>query len=97
MNPFRISSTLAGEQAVPALFTIVEDVIGVDGRGGGKGGFRELWKNRYSQSYRFREMLYTQTIFWGLGSTVGGATTLAVVLSPTVNVYVAYGIGEFYP
>ena len=96
VNPFRISSSLAGEQAVPALFTIVEDVIGVDGRGGGKGGFRELWKKRYIQSYRFREMLYKQTVFWGLGSTMSGAATLAIVLTPTVNVYVAYGLGEFY-
>jgi len=69
----------------------------VDGQGGGdKGGFRELWKGRYMQSLRFREMLLKQTVFWGVGATVGGAVTLAVVLTPVVNQYVAYGFGRFF-
>ncbi|KAF8428980.1 hypothetical protein EV426DRAFT_702762 [Tirmania nivea] len=97
VNKFRFSSTLAGEQCVPAVFTIVEDVVGVDGRGGGKGGFRELWKGRYMQSWRFREMIFKQTLFWGAGVTVGGAVTLAVVLMPAVNEYVAYGFGWCFP
>lgn len=97
VNKFRFSSSLAGEQAVPAVFTIVEDVIGVDGRGGGKGGFRELWKGRYMQSLRFREMVFKQTVFWGVGAIVGGAVTLAVVLTPAVSEYVAYGFGWCFP
>lgn len=95
INRFRFSSSLAGEQCVPAVFTIIEDVIGVDGRGGGKGGFRELLKGRYMQSLRFREIMFKQTVFWGAGATVGGAITLAVVLTPVVSEYVAYGFGRF--
>ncbi|KAF8472698.1 hypothetical protein BDZ91DRAFT_715618 [Kalaharituber pfeilii] len=97
INHFRFSSSLAGEQCVPAAFTMIEDVIGVDGRGGGAGGFRETLKGRYMQSFRFREMLYKQTLFWGIGSTMGGAVTLALVLAPVVNQYVAYGIGWSLP
>lgn len=94
VNRVRVSSSLAGERCVPAVFTVVEDVIGVDGKGGGRGGFRERWKGRYLQSGRFREMLYWQTVFWGMGATVGGGVTLAVVLAPGVDQYVAYGFGE---
>ncbi|KAF8453057.1 hypothetical protein BGX38DRAFT_1269055 [Terfezia claveryi] len=97
VNKFRFSSSLAGEQAVPAVFTIIEDVIGVDGRGGGKGGFRELLKGRYMQSMRFREIMFKQTVFWGVGAIVGGAVTLAVVLTPAVSEYVAYGFGWCFP
>lgn len=94
VNKFRFSSSLAGEQCVPAVFTVVEDVIGVDGKGGGMGGFRELWKERYMQSWRFREMIFKQTVFWGVGSTVGAAVTLSVVLAPTVSGEVGYGFGK---
>ena len=91
-NAFRMSSMLAGENCVPAVYTMVEDVIGVDGRGGRD--FRQRWKDRYTQSERFREMCYRQTIFWGVGITVCAALTTGVVFAEGVDEYVAYGIGE---
>ncbi|KAI5809814.1 hypothetical protein DFH27DRAFT_476406 [Peziza echinospora] len=94
-NPFRFSSSLAGEQCVPAVFTIVEDVIGVDGRGGKP--FRTLWKGRYLQSKLFREMLYKQTLFWGFGSTLCAGLTFGLMYAPMVDKYVAYGIGWSFP
>ena len=89
-NPFRFSSMPRGSKAVPAVFTIVEDVVAVDGGAGRE--FRKKWKERYEASEIFRDMLWTLTMVWGGGAIVAAAVTSAVVFSAPK--YVAYGFGE---
>ena len=81
-----------GSKAVPAVFTIVEDVVAVDGGAGRE--FRKKWKERYEASEIFRDMLWTLTMVWGGGAIVAAAVTSAVVFSAPK--YVAYGFGECF-
>jgi hypothetical protein len=53
--PFRISSMAPGEVMRPALYTIIEDVVSVDG---GQGiVFREVWNQKYLASRPVRRLL----------------------------------------
>lgn len=89
--PFRMSSTEKGESAPVALFTIIEDIIAVEGGAGRE--YRAALKARYEASEQFREMLWQLTLVWGVGSTLAAGVTTAVVW--TVPEYIAYGFGMF--
>lgn len=87
--PCRMSSVERGEYAPPALFTIIEDIVAVDGGGGRE--YRAALKARYEASEKFRELIWRLTLFWGIGSILTAGVTIAVVW--TVPEYVAYGFG----
>jgi hypothetical protein len=87
--PFRLSSLPAGHIAHPGIFTIIEDIIAVDGGGGVK--FRAELVARYDASPLFRRMLHRLDGFWGFGAFIcGGVVTALLWILPDT---VGYGIG----
>jgi len=91
--PFRLSSLPAGHIAHPAVFTIIEDIIAVDGGGGVQ--YREELVARYDASPLFRHMLNRLDAFWGFGAIFCSAvvTTLLWTLPEAIG----YGIGWGVP
>ncbi|KAK4236598.1 hypothetical protein C8A03DRAFT_35499 [Achaetomium macrosporum] len=87
--PFKISSIEKGERVRPLVFTLIEDVVAVDGAGGRE--YREALLARYGASPRFRKLIARQNWFWAVGALVDGIGTLVVVW--TVPERVAYGVG----
>jgi hypothetical protein len=91
--PIRISSIPKGAQLRPAIYSIIEDVIAVDGNGGTD--FREALNRRYEASHVFRAMLRRLGAFWAFG-----AQTIAVVLTIlifTIHPEAAYVLGWSVP
>jgi hypothetical protein len=87
--PFKISSIPKGGRVPPLVFTLVEDIVGVDGAGGRE--YREALLARYETSPRFRKMIAQQNWFWAVGALVDGIGTMVVIW--TVPERVAYGVG----
>ncbi|KAI1450622.1 hypothetical protein F5Y02DRAFT_369451 [Annulohypoxylon stygium] len=85
----KVSSTPKGAPIPPILLTFIEDVVAVDG-GAGK-TYRQRLLNRYKISKHFRALIKGLNWFWGIGSILIGAGSLAVVW--TVPQEIAYGIG----
>ena len=88
--PFRLSSLPAGHIAHPAVFTIIEDIVAVDGGGGVE--YREALIARYDASPRFRRMLNRLDGFWGIGAL--STATLITVLLWTIPEQIGYWIGR---
>ncbi|KAF2973459.1 hypothetical protein GQX73_g122 [Xylaria multiplex] len=87
----KISSIPKGAPQPPYVLTAVEDVVGVDG--GGARPFRRKLLERYNASKYFRRLIAELNWFWGIGSVISGAGTLAAVwVIPQQEV--AYGVGE---
>lgn len=86
----KVSSTPKGAPIPPILLTFIEDVVAVDG-GAGK-TYRQRLLNRYKISKHFRALIKGLNWFWGIGSILIGAGSLAVVW--TVPQEIAYGIGK---
>jgi hypothetical protein len=91
--PFRLSSLPAGHIAHPAVFTIIEDIVAVDGGGGVE--YREALIARYDASPRFRRMLNRLDGFWGIGAL--STATLITVLLWTIPEQIGYWIGWSVP
>lgn len=87
---FRVSSMPAGTPSPPGIFTLVEDIVAVDGGGGTR--FREEWKARYEASPLFRRMLNRLDAFWGFGALL--AATVLTVMLWTIPIVDVYWIGE---
>ncbi|KAK3693159.1 hypothetical protein B0T22DRAFT_496056 [Podospora appendiculata] len=87
--PCRISSVAKGERVPPLVYTLVEDIVAVDGGAGLE--YRRNFKARYETSPRFRSMIARQNWFWGAGAFLVGVGTMVVVW--TVPQEVAYGVG----
>ncbi|KAI1820397.1 hypothetical protein F4861DRAFT_533723 [Xylaria intraflava] len=86
----KISSVPKGTPQPPYVLTAVEDVVGVDG--GGARPFRRRLLERYKMSRYFRRLVAELNWFWGIGSVVSGAGTLAAVwVIPQQET--AYGVG----
>lgn len=86
-----MSSTEKGEKLTVALFTIIEDIVAVEGGGGRE--YRAALKKRYEVSEKFREMLWVLSLIWGVAATLTAGVTCAVVF--TIQKDAAYGFGEF--
>lgn len=72
------------------MYTIIEDIIAVDGSGNLE--FRHALDKRYRASPEFRNMLATLSLFWSIpGLLVAGGVTAAIW---TVPLGVAFGIGK---
>ncbi|OTA99770.1 hypothetical protein M426DRAFT_324841 [Hypoxylon sp. CI-4A] len=85
----KVSSTPKGVPIPPVLLTFIEDVVAVDG-GAGK-TYRHRVLDRYKVSKDFRALIKGLNWFWGVGSILVGAGSLAVVW--TIPQEIAYGIG----
>jgi hypothetical protein len=77
--PFRISSLPKGAPLRPALYSIIEDVVAVDGSGGTE--FRQRLNLRFLASKHFRVMLHRLTLFWSIGAIVIAATVTGVIFA----------------
>lgn len=91
--PVRISSIPKGSQLRPGIYSVIEDVVAVDGSGGT--AYREALNKRYEASHVFRAMLRRLGAFWAFG-----AETMAVVLTVlifTLQHEAAYVVGWAVP
>jgi hypothetical protein len=82
--PVRISSLPRGSLLRPGIYSIIEDVIAVDGSGGLE--FRQRLNLRYQASHHFRKMLHRLTLFWAFGSIGIAAGTTAIIFTTHRNV-----------
>src|SRR5204863_7530583 len=91
--PVPISSMPKGAPMTPGLYSIIEDVVAVNGGGGRP--YREALRKRYEASSLFRRMLVRLSFFWGLGAlSMAIATTIIVFV---VRREIAFGIGWAVP
>jgi len=88
--PIRISSLPRGSPLRPGIYSIIEDVVAVDGSGGTE--FRQRLNLRYLASHHFRMMLHRLTIFWAFGSLMIAVVTTIIIFTTHRNVaYVVSG------
>lgn len=104
--PFRISSTPKGgkvrsnastwkdftdqTQVLPAVYYFMEDTLAVNGRCGRP--YREAIAARYKASPRFREMMYTQSLFWSIPALILAAILTVIAVIPWVPENWSYGV-----
>lgn len=90
--PFRVSSLPPRAILPPLTYTIVEDVIAVDG--GGLLDFRQAWRHRYEESRIVRKLCRDTAIAWGLtGTVLAIGLIFAAWYAPTDTGYgVSYGM-----
>lgn len=91
--PMRMSSIPKGAQLRPCIYTMIEDVVAVDGSGGTP--YREALNRRYEASHVFRTMLRRLGIFWALGAE--GMAVVCCILIFTVSDDAAFTIGWSVP
>lgn len=92
-SPCRISSMPKGSILRPAIYSIIEDVVAVDGSGGT--AYRERLNARYEASPLFRQMLTRMSWFWAGGAAFIASATTVVIF--TVPGPVAYAVGWTVP
>lgn len=91
--PITISSVKKGSHCRPGVYTIIEDIIAVDGSGNLQ--FRAALDKRYQASPEFRNMLAKLSLFWSIpGLAIAAGVTAAIW---TVPIGVAFGIGWAVP
>jgi len=88
--PFRMSSTAKGEQVLPAVYYLVEDVMAVNAGAGRP--YREALAARYRASARFRRMLRNQSIFWATPPILIAIPLTVIAILPEIPATIAYGI-----
>ncbi|PSR99231.1 hypothetical protein BD289DRAFT_47564 [Coniella lustricola] len=91
--PMRMSSIPKGAQLRPCIYTMIEDVIAVDGSGGT--AYREALNRRYEASHIFRAMLRRLGIFWAVGAEA--MAVVCMILIFTVSDDAAFAIGWSVP
>lgn len=90
-SPVTLSSTKRGQRMRPGVFTLMEDVVAVDGSGGQN--FRQALCARYEASKEFRSVLEQLNWVWGLGSLlVAVLTTILVFVIESEDA--AFAVGE---
>lgn len=78
-SPVRISSLPRGSPLRPGIYSIIEDIVAVDGSGGTE--FRQRLNLRYQASKMFRQMLHRLTLFWGFGACIIAAITTTLIFT----------------
>ena len=91
--PLRVSSLPPHSPLPPLTYTIVEDVIAVDGGGGL--AFRHAWAHRYQSSLAIRRLLRVAAVWWGATGLLVAAALLAAAWTAPENT--AYGLGYGIP
>jgi hypothetical protein len=89
--PMRFSSMPKGALARPGIYTIIEDVVAVDGGQGSK--FRKAFNERYKASLQVRTLLRQLNLYWGSSGFVV-AITLIVLIAAIPNVDAALVLGR---
>ncbi|KAF2156853.1 hypothetical protein K461DRAFT_220533 [Myriangium duriaei CBS 260.36] len=92
-SPVRVSSQPCGSKLRPGVYSLIEDIVSVDGSGGT--AFRERLNKRYLASHVFRCMLERLTIFWAIGAVVTAVIMTALIF--TIDKDVAYALGWSVP
>ncbi|KAL4246813.1 hypothetical protein ABKN59_008036 [Abortiporus biennis] len=91
--PVRISSFQPGHLLPPLTYTLVEDIVAVDGGGGLE--FRQAWRHRYEESRVMRKLLRDLSLVWGIsGIAVAGAL---IAIAWTTSDDIGYGLGYGIP
>ncbi|KAI0647655.1 hypothetical protein C8Q79DRAFT_999291 [Trametes meyenii] len=91
--PFRVSSMPPYTGLPPAVYTMVEDIIAVDG--GGCVEFRQAWRIRYEHSAIMRRIVRATSLWWGASGTVLAGGFIAVAWTTPDDI--GYGIGWGLP
>ncbi|KAL9116127.1 MAG: hypothetical protein Q9227_000496 [Pyrenula ochraceoflavens] len=88
--PFRFSSMTKGEPIRPGIYSIVEDMVAVDG---GQGtDFRRRLDARYKESPEIRSLLAGLQMLWGLtGLILAAALTAMIVTIDSIDAVYAIG------
>jgi len=92
-SPVRISSLPAGSPLRPGIYSLIEDIVAVDGCGGTE--FRQRLNLRYQASKMFRLMLHRLTLFWAAGALA--VAVLSTILIFTLPKDAAYVVGWTVP
>lgn len=88
--PCRVSSMGRGDVVRGASYTIVEDIVAVDGKQGTM--FRKRWDARYTASKEIRSLLRWSDAVWGVsGSVLSIALIIIIWVVDEVNVIVVLG------
>lgn len=91
--PCRISSIPKGAQLRPGIYSMIEDIVAVDGSGGTD--YREALNKRYEASHTFRAMLRRLGLFWSIGAEA--MAVLCTILVFTLQRDAAYAVGWAAP
>lgn len=91
--PVRISSIPKGAQLRPAIYSLIEDIVAVDGSGGST--YREALNKRYESSHVFRAMLRRLGAFWMVGCNAMAVVTTILIF--TIQHEAAYCVGWSAP
>ena len=89
--PFQLSSMPKGDLVRPAIYTIAEDIVAVDGGQGTQ--FRELFNSRYQASVTVRLLMQRLELLWGV-SGFAVAVMLVVLIFKVDNEDVSWTIGK---
>lgn len=92
--PFRISSVGKGDPSRSGCYSIVEDIVAVDG-GAGQ-GFREAWSKQFEASQPLRSHLNHMDLLWGVSGLAVAAGVFGAVLGVENN-EVGYVVGWGIP
>lgn len=90
--PCRISSYPRGTPARPAVYTIIEDIVAVDGKQGRE--FREIWQGRWESSPLFRTHLAVMDAIWGISGLCIAALCIGIIYGIN-NVSVGWAVGMY--
>lgn len=77
--PFRISSVPAGTIASSGAYSLVEDIIAVDGGQGRT--YRQQLMDRYKASKTVRSLCHEMDLLWGISGTVIGVGTIVLAFA----------------
>lgn len=91
--PFRVSSMPPWTGLPPAVYTIVEDIVAVDG--GGCVEFRQAWRIRYEHSAIMRRIIRVTSFYWGASGCALAAVLIAIAWTTSDDV--GYGLGWGIP
>ncbi|KAK0119917.1 hypothetical protein ONS95_011342 [Cadophora gregata] len=92
---FRVSSVPKGGMLRPALYTLIEDVVAVDGNGGTE--YRERLNTRYETSPEFRRLMNNLTYFWMVPALLFDVAVSHLIFWRGINEDTAYVIGWSLP
>jgi hypothetical protein len=92
--PLRLSSTGKGEPVRPGVYYLIEDIVAVNANAGRP--YREALAARYDASSRFRQMIYSQSLFWSIPPLIVAIPLTFIAVMHSVPATVAYGICEYH-
>ena len=91
--PFRVSSMPPWTPLPPAVYTLVEDIVAVDG--GGCVEFRQAWRIRYEHSAIMRRIVRLTSLWWGSSGMFFAGVFIAVAWTTADDI--GYGVGWGLP